>query len=204
MLKDKNILIVAPHHDDEVLGCGGLLSSKIYRDISILTITFTSEEREIEYKALIDKLGITKNYQLSYEDANLCNKDISDIAFNINKIIKSSNIDTLLIPSPSLHQDHKIVYQSALISSKDISLTVMEYEYPELCINYHNFEPNYFLKLTNVNIEEKIQLFELYKSQVKSGRNREAIKLLSQYRALQIHSNTPVESYKIIKYMEEV
>ncbi|MFA6423572.1 MAG: PIG-L deacetylase family protein [Patescibacteria group bacterium] len=119
----ENILVIAPHHDDEILGCGGFISKNIKQgnDVTILIVTNgwsgvknkldKSEKirfRENECKAATEKLGVKKLIFLRKEDRTIYADQ--DLQKELTKIIQKINPSIVLAP----HKDdsdfeHKLI-----------------------------------------------------------------------------------------------
>ena len=60
-------LIIAPHMDDESLGCGGLLA-KHSAECSVVVVTDSGRERASEHQRALDLLGIEDRHELGMRD----------------------------------------------------------------------------------------------------------------------------------------
>ena len=183
-------LIVGPHPDDELLGCGGTLIKK--RDsnntLGWLLITNISEddnwdrkkvqERQLEIEKVRKKLGIKKNnfFSLGFPTCRLDSVPLSSL---INKISVKINLfkpEEIFLPHPGdAHSDHKVTFEASIACTKWFRypfikriLTYNTISETELGINPTNrkFEPNFFVNISD-QIEEKITLINTYKSEIK-------------------------------------
>ena len=222
----KNILILSPHADDEVIGCGGIIS-KYSREgckVNVLILTNASlGAEELFSKKKINlirseakkanKLIGTKN--LIFEDLpalSLQNFPIYKIANIITKHVEKIKPDTVFIPSSyDIHQDHKIIFHSAKVALRtNKKITVKKvFSYEVLSETEWNeyqkvFNPNYYVALRKSDINLKIKSFLKYKSQVKKfphPRSKEAIYYLSRLRGSQVHMDF-AEAFKVEKILE--
>ena len=105
--------------------------------------------------------------------------------------------------------DHKIINHCSLVASRPIGkINIINiYEYETLSetewSENHNFIPNYFNILSNININKKISAMKLYKSQNKSEphpRSINSIKNLSILRGSSI-SQKYAESFIIKRFI---
>ena len=222
----KNILILSPHADDEILGCGGFISkfSKQNYQINVLILTnaskgapeiYSSEEiKKLRNEAKIANSIIgTKN--LFFENLpalNLNNYPLYKITNIIDKYIKDINPEIVLIPSINdIHDDHKIIFKASKVSMRLNKKTklkkILSYEVlseTEWNENEKSFNPNYFVSLDKSDINKKIKAFLKYKSQVKNfphPRSKEGIVNLSKVRGSQVFMKH-AEAFKVEKILD--
>ena len=208
---NKKILILSPHADDEILGCGGFISkySKQKYQINVLILTNASKGapeiyspkhvNQIRNEAKISNEYIgTKN--LFFENLpalNLNNYPIYKISNIIRKYILKINPETVLIPSINdIHDDHKIIFKAAKVSMRNNNNNkikkILSYEVlseTEWNENEKSFNPNYYISLDRSDINKKVKAFLKYKSQVKKyphPRSKEAIINLSKMRGSKV------------------
>tara|TARA_B100001063_G_C16706726_1_gene525665 strand:+ start:132 stop:806 length:675 start_codon:yes stop_codon:yes gene_type:complete len=222
----KKILILSPHADDEILGCGGIISkySKNGYDVSVIVLTnasigapelFTKKQIKLirsESQKANNLIG-TKN--LFFEDLpalSLQNYPMYKISNIISKYIEKIKPDTVFVPSSiDIHQDHKIIFNAAKVSlrtnKKNKVKKVLSYEVlseTEWNEDQKAFNPNFYVELKKSHIDHKIRSFLKYKSQVKkfpNPRSKEAIYYLSRLRGSQVHMNY-AEAFKVEKILE--
>lgn len=199
----KKILVIAPHADDEVLGCGGYLlhqsreGAEIH--IAIATIGGTDrlqniDVRKKEFLEVCQILDATGHCFYENKDAELDSVSHKDLTTKIDNLINEIRPDELFVSFKSRHQDHIKVYNCAMASirlrvgynPKFVAL----YEYPFITGDLQNpvRGGNMFHDISDV-INEKVALFKCYKSQVKespSPLNEGGIKALANYRGLSI------------------
>ena len=197
----KKILVIAPHADDEVLGCGGYLlhQSKLGADIRIIIATIGGTdtrqpfaERLKEFRNVCDTLHADGKYLYPNKDAVLDSMSSFDITTRLDKEIDDFKPNEILVNCLSRHQDHIKLYHCAMASLRlregykpDF---VALYEYP---FSTDSFElPNGGKAYHDIsdNIEEKIELFNLYGSQIRkspSPLNEKGIKSLAAVRGVE-------------------
>ena len=224
MLK-KKILILSPHADDEILGCGGFISkySKV-NDISVLILTNANKGAPEIYspqqiKKIRKEANIANKFigtrRLFFENLpalNLNNYPTYKITNILDKYISDIKPEIVLIPSSNdIHDDHKIIFRAAKVSlrlnkksnlQKILSFEVLsETEWNE---NEKSFNPNYFVRLKKSDINRKVSAFYKYKSQVKKfphPRSKEAIINLSKVRGSQVHCEY-AEAFKVERILD--
>ena len=222
----KNILILSPHADDEILGCGGFISkySKKNYHISVLILTnankgapeiYSPEDiNRIRNEAKIanDFVGTKKLFFENLPALNLNNYPIYKITNIINKFILDINPEIVLIPSANdIHDDHKIIFKAAKVSmrpnKKNNLKKILSYEVlseTEWNENGKSFNPNYFVSLDKSDIDKKVKAFLKYRSQVKEfphPRSKEAIVNLSKVRGSQAFMKY-AEAFKVEKIID--
>ena len=222
----KKILVLSPHADDEILGCGGFISkySKLKYNIFVLILTnankgapeIFSEEKinkiRNEAKKANNIIGTSKIFFENLPALNLNNYPFYKITEIIENYLENINPEIVLIPSSNdIHEDHKIIFKAAKVSmrtnkkrnlKKILSYEVLsETEWNE---NEKSFNPNYFVNLKKSEIDNKVKAFLKYKSQVKKfphPRSKEAIINLSKVRGSQSFMEY-AEAFKVEKILD--
>ena len=213
-LKNEKLLVIAPHSDDEVLGCGGLIS-KIKKEggkvfVLIFNLGFekndtkeSQDKRKQEVKEAMNALKVD-DYHLVHEKAD-DNRDLdAEPLHSLIEVIESTSNVSLEKISPTIvaiptifshHQDHVHVHNACIAAlrpiSTPVSSVVLSYEAPE-----HSrwsssgvFEPNFFVEIDDV-IENKIVAFSKYSSQVRpGGRDADSIRSQAKYRGQEVGKN---------------
>ena len=224
-MKNK-ILILAPHADDEILGCGGFISkySKQNCHITVLILTnanigapqiySTEDIKKIrdESKKANALIGTNKLIFENLPGLNLTNYPFYKITNIIDEYLVKINPEIVLIPSNNdIHDDHKIIFKAAKVSmrpnEKRNIKKILSYEVAsetEWNEDGKSFNPNYFVNLKKYNIDNKIKAFLKYNSQVKKfphPRSKEVIINLSKMRGSQSFSEY-AEAYKVEKIID--
>jgi len=210
----ETLLVIAPHSDDEVLGCGGLISKiknaggKVY--VLIFNLGFekddtieSQEKRKNEVKNAMDLLNVD-GYHLVHDRPDN-NRDLdAKPLHSLIEVIESTSTVSLEKIAPTMvaiptifshHQDHVHVHHACIAALRPISTPVsnivLSYEAPE-----HSrwsasgvFEPNLFVEIDDV-IDKKINAFLKYDSQVRpGGRDASSIKDQAKYRGQEVGKN---------------
>ena len=201
------ILVLAPHPDDEVLGCGGTIKKyskkgdEIY--LCIVTKAYTpdwSEEflknrpKEIEESNKI--LGIKKTYFLDFPTVKLDTIPQKDLNDSILEVINQIRPQILYLPhGGDVHKDHRLVFEAALSMSRPSSNVsvkkILCYETlseTEQGKGLKEFVVNTYEDITN-EIETKIEAMKAYKSEIKEyphPRSLEMIETLAKKRGSEI------------------
>jgi len=201
ILKTDKILILAPHADDESIGCGGLLL-KYASQCEVLCLTdgrngdiaiesnLMIDIRKKEFESVMVKLKVKAFRLLGIEDTKLENN------YNIFKNIEFENYDYICIPNNlDQHPDHKAVakhIQKAFLENKISNrVHIIMYEvWNALPL------PNFYTDISYIT-EEKKELINMYHSQIKHIDYAEKILSLNQYRGM-IAGKNSIEAYFIL------
>jgi len=188
--KLESLLVLAPHPDDEIIGCGGLLLKYRYADRKIVFITDGSkgdpyigkkeliEIRKSESQNVLHSIGINKIDYLEIEDGKVM-ENVDVIKENLKKdISKYQNIITPFVFDN--HIDHlyttKALYE-ILKECKKSDNTIWLYE------GWSPLIPNLLVNITQY-IDQKKELIRMYKSQIKHIAYDEKIVGLNSYRSI--------------------
>lgn len=214
--KFKKVLVIAPHADDEVLGCGGTILKMISCGVAVNICYVTSpyfpnwtneyiSNRKKEIELFKKSASIEAIYKLDYGAATLTVQNQSKISKNISEIVKKVNPDTVLIPFPGdLHTDHTIVNKASKVACRPFHSNVKNiWEYETLSETEWGdipFSPNLYVDIED-HIDKKISLMEIYKSEIfkfPHPRSKESIKILSKKRGTEAFLNN-AESFSIVR-----
>jgi LmbE family N-acetylglucosaminyl deacetylase len=213
-VKNQKLLIVAPHPDDEIIGCGGLIAKmkenggKVY--VLFLTVGdtedfsgdgFSSEKERIrEIEAVADYLGYD-NYHVAFGgnshhlrlDQEAQVELISAIERNSPISIEKLKPTIVMFPSvTNYNQDHRAAAQATFAACRPAS---RRYKHqPQMVFSYEVaadqwnleklFVPNFFARLTTRQLKKKIAALRLYKSQLRHRANPRSPKALHGLAAL--------------------
>ncbi len=124
-VRAQRVLAIAPHYDDEVLGCGGLLA-QLVRDGAEVRVLFLSDgsggveevgdraayavRRRAESAAALQELGIDSAEHLGLPDGGLATC-IEEMAAEIGRDLVATPPDLVLVPSPlEATADHQAAF----------------------------------------------------------------------------------------------
>ena len=202
------ILVIAPHADDEILGCGATIAKHISRSdqVYVLICTnafngapelFSKEDVSVirDEAMLAHKiLGVKETFFLEFPAPALNAFPEYKISIEISKIIKKINPRILYLPhSGDIHYDHNAIYRSSLVAARPINgcsvqniycyETLSETEWaPHQGLNH--FIPNHYVDVSDF-FQKKIDAFCCFKTQLKKfphPRSIEALNALASYR----------------------
>ena len=208
MLKFKNVLVVASHPDDEVLGCGGTLHNIKKSGAKISGLFLSDGESSRKHpkinKLILDRkkqaikagkiIGIKKTIFGNFPDNSMDSVPLLKIIQFIEKQIKMIKPDTIFTHFESdLNVDHQITSKAVITACRPTkNQTVKSILFFEILSSSEwnisnknkSFKPNYFVDITN-SIKFKIKALKYYKRELKKWphpRSVEGVKLLSKIR----------------------
>jgi LmbE family N-acetylglucosaminyl deacetylase len=111
-LRGERLLVLAPHPDDEVIGCGGLVALHLREDRKVHVVVATdgaqagnASEREAESRAALALLGDATIAFLGFPDRAL--SDAHELGDRLAAILRDWKPDLIAVPSPlEIHPDH--------------------------------------------------------------------------------------------------
>ena len=173
------LLIISPHADDEVLGCGGfMLKAKqvgaeqliVYATIGGFCNAGSITDRENECNSLLHEVGAAHRVLITGMDAMLDTVPSVTLTTALDAVISSFKPSIVFLPYKSRHQDHVKVNECAIASLRlrddwQPSM-ILQYEYPFVADEMNCFNPNLYIDISNT-IEQKVELFNKYRSQIK-------------------------------------
>lgn len=191
-------LIVAPHPDDEVLGCGGTMArlaaagNEVY--VAVVTegrppnysIEFVSQVQQ-EARHAHSILGVKETFWLGLPAAALTETAHSAINAALHDLVSRLRPRTLLIPFiGDIHVDHQLIFASALVASRP-----HHEQYPAKILAYETlsetnwnapyltpaFTPNVFIEISD-HLERKLQAMQCFASQIRAAPHERSIETL--------------------------
>lgn len=208
------VLVLAPHADDETLGCGGTMARfadeghEVY--IGLITAQgrkphplfaqniFTTIRGELDRAA--ETLGVKEIVSANLPTVLIPDMPKHELNSAIGKLIASVKPDILFVPFPlDLHNDHREIHHAASVAWRpymEPGRSIREvycYEVPSethLNIPYveQGFLPNVWFDIS-ATVDRKIAAFQCFKSQVQQAplpRSAEALRALAVWRGSQI------------------
>ena len=212
-------VVVAPHPDDETLGCGGTISRLITSGVkvSILVVSghlpplYPKESFNKTYneaKSAFSIMGVKDYKFLEIPATYVHSMPISKLNSSINQFIKLSEPELLLIPFPDRHIDHRVIFDSCVVAARPVGKS-----FPKLVLAYEtlsethwnvpgiepSFNPEFFVDISN-HIDNKVSALNAYKSQILNSPSRsiDACLSLAKFRGSQ-NGCKHAEAFKVIR-----
>lgn len=214
-------LVVAPHPDDEVLGCGGTLARLADHgaETHVAVVTRGQPPRfdagqvagvRAEAAAAHAVLRVTQTHYLDLAAAELDRMAHADLNNAVGALVERIAPDTLFLPFVGdLHVDHQLVFTAGLVAARPRSARFAARVYAYETVSETNwaapgltptFAPNVYVDITTT-IERKLAAFASFRSQVQEfphERSIEALRALARVRGATVHA-AAAEAFVLIR-----
>lgn len=201
MTKPQRILVLAPHGDDEVLGCGGVIAkyANLGAQIAVCIITepyeseWTAEyvrRRPKEIAKAHRALGVKKTFMLGLPTVKLDTIGQKEINDKLADVVRRFRPEVIYIPhAGDLNRDHRIVHEAALVCARPVKGNAIRavYAYETLSETEWGtvpFIPSVYEDVRR-NMNAKLSAMRAYGSEIKPfphPRSLEAIEALAKKR----------------------
>ena len=203
------ILVLSPHADDCVLGCGGFIARLIEEERDVYYATFSICEASVPSGLPLDILMIeaeraTAVLGIPKDNLNMFRFEVrqfpafrQDILEELIKFRNNLKPDMVLLPSlGDLHQDHKTIAEEGLRAFKGTS--ILGYEIPW---NNINLSTDTFIILEEEHVTKKIEALKCFESQsFRNYADERFVKSLARTRGYQIEREY-AEVYEAIRWV---
>ena len=180
------VFVIAPHPDDETLGCGGtLFRHKDEGDeLYWIIITGISEDngwsklavkkRDAEIDAVAKKYGFSGVFNFRLPTAKLDTFPLAELIKKITDVYKEVEPEIIYMPyAYDVHTDHQIIAKALQSTIKWFRYPyikkVLMYETPsETEFNFMDknvFKPNVFVNISD-HLDGKIEAMKIYESEI--------------------------------------
>jgi LmbE family N-acetylglucosaminyl deacetylase len=222
----KNVIVIAAHPDDEIIGVGGTLLKHKENGDNIFWIITTnvfenqgfSKERVESRQAEIDKVaelvGITKVFKLTYPTMSLSSSSVNKMVSEISAIFLEVKPEIIYCLNRSdAHSDHRFTFDAVMACTKSFRYPFIKQVLMYECISETEFAPvlaekaflpNYFVDISS-HFERKIEIMKIYESEIgehpfpRSIRNLEA---LATFRGASVGVEY-AEAFQLLKYIDK-
>ncbi|MGD2035697.1 MAG: PIG-L deacetylase family protein [Bacteroidales bacterium] len=197
-MKIMNTLVVAPHPDDEILGCGGIIKKLTSRGTKVFVLVVTRGKKELYSDERIENvrrealnahkmLGVTSTRFFDFPAPDLDLVSVSELSGAIHSVIKEFEIGSLYLPHRGdIHHDHTAVFNAGLVAARPgrdnrvdqifayETLSETEWAAP---FGDDAFIPTRFVDIS-AEFNDKLEAMRCFKSQLKEFPNPRSLKTI--------------------------
>lgn len=217
----ERVLVVAPHPDDEVLGCGGTIARLAAEgcDVQVAIVTrgmpphYLAEDVELLRSEALEAhalLKVSKTHFLDFPAAGLDQVPQTALNHGLETLIEEIDPDTVFLPFVGdIHVDHQRIFSSGLVAARP-----KQESFPSRVLAYETlsetnwsapylapgFSPNMFIGIEGY-LDVKLEAFKLYASQCREfphERSVEAIAALAKLRGANVHKSA-AEAFILVR-----
>ncbi|MBI2674992.1 MAG: PIG-L family deacetylase [Candidatus Aenigmarchaeota archaeon] len=221
-LKGKRIMIISPHPDDEIIGCGGLImrSKREKADMLVvyacvgssrqLVTGHTEEKTRLKEIEKVSKIGGFR-YHIMFigEFFKLDVRPQKEIVDKIEDLSEKYGPDIICIPfGKSYDQDHRALFSACITALRPVPRSVrhmpdvvIEYEEPYSWTMGEIFAPNFYIDLNEEDINGKVRLMKAHATQDRKDpfpRSAENLRRLAKMRGVETGTSY-AEAYRILR-----
>ena len=199
------VLSIAPHPDDETLGCGGALLKHKAAGAAIFWLVVTRghepqwsgevlEQKEREIAAVKNAYGFDELFRANLPTIRLDTLPLEDLINGIRESITTARPDIVYLNHfGDIHSDHRAVFEATMSVLKPFYShgvkRILSYEIPSStdAMAPHPsraFVPNVFIDISKF-IDRKLEIMSLYGTEVHQypmPRSLDSIKALARFR----------------------
>jgi N-acetylglucosamine malate deacetylase 1 len=224
-MMNNRTLVVAPHPDDEILGCGGTIKkhTSFGDEVYILVVTrgkkeLYSDERILNVRAEALEahkiLGIAETRFLDFPAPDLDLISLAELSNAIVQVLKELKIDSIYLPHRGdIHHDHKAVFNAGLVAARPSKGSTIKRIFSYETLSETEWAPPFgddaFIPTRFVNITSefafKLEAMKCFKSQLRefpNSRSLESIEALANLRGSTV-GFTHAEAFMTIRLIEE-
>ena len=205
---NSNILVIAPHPDDEILGLGGTIK-KLSNQGHQITILIVAGHLPPLYKEEIFRVhkqqaleahkivGVHESIFLEIPATFVKDQTVAELNGKIFEVVKNIQPKIVFLPFPDRHIDHKVIFESTMVAIRPLHEgTCIEFaaSYEVLSETHWNapaiepcFNPNITIDITDY-IETKLSALACFKDEIMpfpGPRSIEAVEALAKFRGTQ-------------------
>lgn len=219
------ILVIAPHADDEVLGCGATMAKACEKGDEVFVLICSNASvgapelfsveliKQIRSEAVAAHrlIGIKETFFLDFPAPALDQHPRYKMSNEISAIIRKIGADTVYIPHRGdCHKDHAIIHECAMVACRPLANCTVKHVYAYETLSETEWgEPiaaDFFVpvKYNIFSVDEflkKLDAMSCFKSQLypfPASRSLEAIEALAKYRGCTVSAER-AEAFEVLR-----
>ncbi len=191
----RRVLVVAPHADDEVLGCGGIIQffrvtgSQVFVQIVANRVidhredpAYTARTKQAS-EAVARLLEVERVFHSDLPDERL-DAPLIDVITSIEQVVGEVTPDVVLVPNATdSDQDHRAVAKACRVACRSVD-AVFAYEVPGPS---RGFVPNYYVDVRRY-LAAKIEAMKCYEDEMRPyphPRSERGLECLARFRGIE-------------------
>ncbi len=218
------VLVVAPHHDDEVLGVGGTIARFVEEgaEVYVVIVTrgyppdFTEESHQQDCREALAAhrvLGVKETIFFDFPASRIDTVPHREVNVKLFELIKKIQPEMLFVPFVGdIHIDHQRIFLSSLVAARPNNPYAPKtiYAYETLSeTNWNapyltsNFVPNVFIDISPY-LETKIKAMQMYTLQMKpfpDERSEETLRALATLRGSTVN-RFAAEAFYLVRQIQ--
>jgi LmbE family N-acetylglucosaminyl deacetylase/glycosyltransferase involved in cell wall biosynthesis len=213
LLRGEKLLVLAPHPDDEVIGCGGLIRqhTRELRTVRVVVITdggaaqplddpaAYAATREVETRAGLQALGVSDVQFLGFPDRGV-EESREGLVREILRLLHEFAPDLIVVPSPAeVHPDHAALgrfFIESIQEDRELS-AILAVTRVAFCEISQPIRPNTLVDISS-EIDEKLAALALHETQLALRDYGSYAEGLNRYRAMTLPHAKAAEAFWVI------
>lgn len=212
----KKVLIIVPHHDDEVLGFGGSIKKHVDsgNQVHVCFLRIPYDERShlqlLHSAAAKEILGYQKVTNLLFSEQDLCSFNLSALK-KLEEFMSEEKADILYLPHmDDVHQEHHLTLYLSRIATRiwgpNKIPVILSGEIISSSGNGFktNFNPRYYETLSNIHINCKKNALLCYEGEVNDfphPRSIEGVDVCARKRGMEAGVSF-AEAFDVLRFIQ--
>lgn len=192
------IAVVAPHPDDEILGCGGTIARAAAASAEIHVVIVTRGQPPLFDEAYVEQvkaealaahrhIGVSRTHFLDFPAAGLDRVPAAELNGAMARTLGSIAPDILFVPFVGdIHVDHQIVFTAAMVYARPRDRACPRHVLAYETLSETNwlapgvtpgFLPNCYIDIGDT-LDRKTEAFRKFTSQVKEAPDERSIEVI--------------------------
>lgn len=219
------ILVIAPHADDEVLGCGATMAKACAKGDEVFVLICTNASvgapelfsaeliKQIRSEAVTAHrlIGIKETFFLDFPAPALDQHPRYKMSNEISGIIRKIGADTVYIPHRGdCHKDHAIIHECAMVACRPLANCTVKHVYAYETLSETEwgesiaadfFVPVKYHSFSVDEFQKKLDAMSCFKSQLypfPASRSLVAIEALAKYRGCTVSAER-AEAFEVLR-----
>ena len=207
-MSTRDLLVIAPHPDDETLGAGGTIARAAAAGMKVTVLTVAAHMPPLYSEAVHQQtlaesrkaqalLGAAEPRYLNIPALSLSEQPVAELNGAILATLQELEPQVVLCPYPDRHIDHRVIFDAVMVATRPVgagrsikllaayeTLSETHWNAPHI---EPNFVPSWVVDIT-ATIETKLEALACYESQIPpypGPRSLEAVRALAAFRGTQ-------------------